>query len=233
MKVAGVVGTVRHIPGETGKQLRQAMEAVGKRYIQVHKAARLKAPAPPHSSGRSGAAGIHGTAKPGGFLKGIKYEAEGHTLDTLRMKIYTKGMIAQIHEFGRTLNRRMTMPMPIAKDRWGRLTPKAQRIKMLSRMAAKINPAGRKTAKAILGDKTIAIRTKDGRVFAAIVNPGKKGRERLTFWFHYEKQATWRPRLGFYSEWKRWLGQGEARKKFFAALQAGVKRAQQHGKTGA
>lgn len=225
MKVDRTIATLKNIPGETGKQLRQAMEAVGKRYVQVHKKARLRAPAPPHSSGRSTAAGIHGTAKPGGFLKGIKYEAKGDTISDLRMRIYVKGMVAKIHEEGRVINRRMTMPMPAAKDRWGRLTPKAQRMKMLGRLVAKIHPEGRKTAKAILGDKTFAIRTKDGRVFAATSNPGKKGFARTTFWFHYEKQARWRPKLGFHEEWRKWLGQGEARKKFFSALKAGIQRA--------
>jgi hypothetical protein len=234
MKTAGVLSTLKNIPGETGKQLRQAMGAVGKRYIQVHKKARLQAPAPPHASGRSGAAGIHGTSKPGGFLKGIKYKVEGDMQSTLRMEIYTAAMIAKIHEVGRTINRQMIMPMPIAKDRWGRLTPKAQRIKMLSRFAAKINPGGRKAAKTMLGDKTFVITTKNGDKFAAIVAPGAKKKGlgrfgRLQFWFHFERTATWRPKLGFYPEWRKWLTSGEARAKFFSALQAGVKRAQ--GKT--
>ncbi|MFH0901389.1 MAG: hypothetical protein V2A73_12245 [Pseudomonadota bacterium] len=235
MQATRVLSTLKNIPGETGKQLRSAMNAVGKRYIQIHKKMRLQAPAPPHSKGRSAALGIHGTTKRGGFLKGIHYKTQGDTLPTLRMEIYTRGMIAKIHEEGRTLNRRMAMPMPIAKDRWGRLTPKALHIKSMSKMASVFKQGfGRSAAKRILGDKTFLVRTKDGREFAAIVVPGasKKGLGRfgrLQFWFHYEKQATWRPKLGFYPEWRKWLGQGEARKKFFAALQAGVKRAQ--GKT--
>lgn len=185
----------------------RAGKEVGKRFIRMHKTARLMFPPHLSSSPRPPAAGLTSDpAASGSMLKTFRTRIIKHRkgrAGEITLKMYSLNPVAREHEVGEVkLGKWMAIPFVAA------MTGKKGRV--LPRLAAL-----RKAKKLKL------IRTRKGQVLLAEIQ-GETGHTRLGPWlFHLVRKITIRPRLWFFKVWRD-LGRKECMEMFRQSVTAAM-----------
>ena len=200
------------LPGYLAKGVAAAAVRAGESFVRFHKRERLSAA----SVGASGPLAATGTNRRAGEPAGAGFVGKrtvtisGSDLNNLSLEIALRSPVARAHEEGRTFtasgSKLIPVPLPAAQDGRGK-TSKAARALLRaygdsSRAAESgftlVDTRGR-TAFGLVPIHS----KKTGKTYLAKINPGKKGRERLTFLFRLERSITNDARLEFLETWNR------------------------------